>query len=74
MDYSNYFRSKFGDANQIKCSIGGLKNPPMPTKKLFYVSILFDIICLFLSLIVRLHFFLMVLTVTGKEQCSNFRI
>jgi len=38
-------------------SIGGLKEPPMPTKKLFYLSIAFDICGLILAVFVSLHFF-----------------
>jgi 1,4-dihydroxy-2-naphthoate octaprenyltransferase len=42
-------------------SIGGLKNPPKPTKKLFYLSALFDLAGLILSLVVGIRFFLCVL-------------
>ncbi len=43
-------------------SIGGLKNPPMATQNLFYVSLLFDIIGLALSLYIHVFFFLGILT------------
>lgn len=39
-------------------SIGGLKNPPAPTKQLFYVSVLLDILGLGLSFLVSNLFFL----------------
>jgi len=41
-------------------SIGGLKNPPKPTKNLFYLCLLFDVIGLVLSLILGFQFFLSV--------------
>jgi 1,4-dihydroxy-2-naphthoate octaprenyltransferase len=42
-------------------SIGGLKNPPKATKKLFYVSLLFDAIGLAMSLFIGWTFFVGVL-------------
>ena len=38
-------------------SIGGLKNPPKVTKKLFYLSVAFDITGLLLALLVNFNFF-----------------
>lgn len=43
-------------------SIGGLKNPPMATKNLFYASIVFDAIGLTLSLYIDFIFFIGILT------------
>src|ERR1043165_8484250 len=39
-------------------SIGGLKNPPKVTEKLFYASLLFDLVGLILSLFVSFTFFI----------------
>ena len=44
-----------------KGSIGGLKNPPPVTEKLYYMSILFDAIGLLLSMAIGSIFFLIVL-------------
>jgi 1,4-dihydroxy-2-naphthoate octaprenyltransferase len=44
--------------DQDETSIGGIKNPPKATKKLFFLSFAFDVIGLALSLLVGLHFFL----------------
>jgi 1,4-dihydroxy-2-naphthoate polyprenyltransferase len=34
-------------------SIGGVKNPKMPTKQLFYVSVLLDMLALLFSLYIK---------------------
>ncbi len=44
--------------DQDEGSIGGLKNPPKATGKLFFVSILFDVLGLVLSACLGLQFFL----------------
>jgi 1,4-dihydroxy-2-naphthoate octaprenyltransferase len=43
--------------DQDEGPIGGLKNPPRPTKKLFYLALAFDAAGLLLSLFVSLAFF-----------------
>lgn len=40
-------------------AIGGLENPPMPTRNLFYASLLFDIIGLSIAYIVDIRFFVL---------------
>lgn len=42
--------------DQDETSIGGIKHPPKPTKKLFYASIMFDLIGLVLSLFIGLSY------------------
>ena len=44
--------------DQDETSIGGLKNPPKATKDLFYLTLLFDLIGLALSLFVGITFFI----------------
>ena len=47
--------------DEDKGSIGGLKNPPPVTKKLYFMSIIFDILGLLLASLVSLHFFIIIL-------------
>lgn len=54
-------------------SIGGLKNPPKPTKQLFYVSLLFDIIGLGLSLIISRALFLSVFVYMLASRAYSFK-
>lgn len=54
-------------------SIGGLKNPPSPTMKLFYLSALFDVIGLLLSLVVSVRFFLCVLAYMLASRAYSSR-
>lgn len=42
-------------------SIGGLKNPPKVSLELYYVSLLFDLLALILSLVISLEFMFMIL-------------
>ena len=47
--------------DEDETSIGGLENPPKPTKELFYASLAFDIIGLCLALLVNETFFIAIL-------------
>ena len=55
-----------------KGSIGGLKNPPPVTKKLFYASILFDVMGLLLSLFVSLKMLLLLLVYVGVSKAYSW--
>ena len=48
--------------DEDETSIGGLENPPKPTKELFYASLAFDIIGLCLALLVNKTFFIEILS------------
>ncbi len=54
-------------------SIGGIKNPPKPTKKLFYLSFLFDGVGLLLCLLINFHFFLSVLVYILASRAYSYR-
>jgi 1,4-dihydroxy-2-naphthoate octaprenyltransferase len=53
-------------------SIGGLKDPPRPTKKLFYLSMVFDICGLILALLVSLQFFLCILAYMLASKAYSY--
>lgn len=59
--------------DQDETSIGGLENPPKPTKQLFYVSVVFDIIGLSLSLFVSFSFFLSVLAYILASRAYSYK-
>lgn len=59
--------------DQDESSIGGIENPPKPTKQLFYVSIIFDIIGLCLSLLVSYNFFLNIIVYILVSRAYSFR-
>lgn len=54
-------------------SIGGLKHPPKPTKKLFYLSLIFDAAGLALSLFINLQFFFCVMTYTLVSRAYSYK-
>jgi len=54
-------------------SIGGLKNPPQPTKKLFYLSLVFDSIGLLLCLFINIQFFLSVLAYILASRAYSYK-
>jgi 1,4-dihydroxy-2-naphthoate octaprenyltransferase len=54
-------------------SIGGLEHPPIPTKKLFYTSILFDTIGLSLSLFINVPFFISVLAYLLASRAYSWK-
>lgn len=54
-------------------SIGGLKNPPKPTKNLFFASIVFDIVGLLLSLIIGIEFMLAVLLYMLASRAYSYK-
>lgn len=54
-------------------SIGGLKNPPKPTEKLFYMSLFFDSIGLTLCLFINIQFFLSVVAYILASRAYSYR-
>ncbi|MFZ4797269.1 MAG: UbiA family prenyltransferase [Bacteroidia bacterium] len=54
-------------------SIGGLKNPPMPTKNLFYVSFLFDIIGLVLCSFISFGFAALIMLYILASRAYSFK-
>lgn len=54
-------------------SIGGLKNPPKPTKNLFYASIVFDTVGLLLALVVGIPFMLAVLLYILASRAYSYK-
>ena len=54
-------------------SIGGLKNPPMPTQQLFYVSLVFDAIGLVLSWFINIYFFIGVLIYSLVSRAYSWK-
>ena len=53
--------------------IGGLEHPPIPTKKLFYTSILFDVIGLSLSLFINVQFFISVIAYLLASRAYSWK-
>lgn len=54
-------------------SIGGVKNPPKPTKSLFYWTIILDLIGLLLSLYINVYVFLLVLIYIIASKSYSWR-
>jgi 1,4-dihydroxy-2-naphthoate octaprenyltransferase len=54
-------------------SIGGLEKPPMPTKKLFYVSFLFDLIGLVLCCFVSFGFATLIVLYVLASRAYSFK-
>jgi len=59
--------------DQDESSIGGLENPPKPTRKLFYASIVFDLIGLGLSLLLGFYFFISVLAYMLASRAYSYK-
>lgn len=59
--------------DQDETSIGGLENPPKPTKQLFYTSVLFDVIGLSLSLLIGFRFFFSVLAYILASRAYSYK-
>ncbi len=59
--------------DQDETSIGGLENPPKPTKQLFYISALFDCIGVSLSLLVNFYFFLSILLYMLASRAYSYK-
>lgn len=54
-------------------SIGGIKNPLLPTKQLFYASILLDVLALICSLFISLYFLLGILAYILASRAYSYR-
>lgn len=54
-------------------SIGGLKNPLVPTKQLFYVTIVMDVAALLLSLAISTLFFAGILLYIAASRAYSYR-
>lgn len=54
-------------------SIGGIENPPPPSKKLFYITVIMDMIALLLSLFVNLYFTAGILIYIICSRAYSFR-
>lgn len=59
--------------DQDETSIGGLEHPPKPTKQLFIISILFDVVGLSLALLISIKFFCYVLTYMLASRAYSFK-
>jgi len=59
--------------DQDESSIGGLENPPKPTRKLFYASIIFDAIGLSLSLLTGFSFFIIVFAYVLASRAYSYK-
>jgi len=59
--------------DQEEKSIGGLEHPPKPQKKLFYTSILIDLIGLRLSLFINIQFFIGVTCYIIASRASSVK-
>jgi len=53
--------------------IGGLEKPPKPTKQLFYISLMFDIVGLSLAFFVGLNFFFCVLAYMIASRSYSYK-
>ena len=56
-----------------KGSIGGLRNPPPITKKLFYVSIILDIVGLLLCLFIKWKLMLLMMVYIGVSKAYSWK-
>ncbi len=54
-------------------SIGGIENPQLPTKQLFYFSVILDIVALLLSFMISLYFMLGVLAYILASRAYSYR-
>lgn len=59
--------------DQDESSIGGLENPPKPTIKLFYASVIFDVIGLGFSLLLGFYFFISVLAYMLASRAYSYK-
>jgi len=59
--------------DEDKGSIGGLKNPPPVTRKLYYVSIIFDAVGLLLCIFINLKMVLMMLIYIGVSKAYSWK-
>jgi 1,4-dihydroxy-2-naphthoate octaprenyltransferase len=59
--------------DQDEGSIGGLKNPPKPTRNLFYTSLLFDFAGLALALFVNVYFFFSVAAYLLASRAYSYK-
>jgi 1,4-dihydroxy-2-naphthoate octaprenyltransferase len=59
--------------DQDESPIGGLENPPKPTRKLLYVSLLFDVLGLGLSLILGCQLFFSVLAYILASRAYSYK-
>lgn len=59
--------------DQDEGSIGGLKHPPKPTRKLFYTSLLFDCIGLLLGLLVSVTFSVCLLAYILASRAYSYK-
>ncbi len=54
-------------------SIGGIKNPKKPTKQLFYVSIVMDLLALVCSIFISISFFIGILAFITASRSYSYR-
>jgi len=54
-------------------SIGGVKNPLQPTRQLFYITVLMDLVALILSAIISWYFFAGVLLFIAASRAYSYR-
>jgi 1,4-dihydroxy-2-naphthoate octaprenyltransferase len=59
--------------DQDESSIGGLENPPKPTRKLFFTSVIFDAVGLSLSLLLGYYFFFSVLAYILASRAYSYK-
>lgn len=54
-------------------SIGGLKNPPKATKRVYYLSIIFDLVGLALSITLNSTFFVLILLYISASRAYSYK-
>ncbi len=54
-------------------SVGGIKNPLQPTRQLFYVSVLLDILALVCSLFISLYFLIGIVAYIAASRAYSYR-
>jgi 1,4-dihydroxy-2-naphthoate octaprenyltransferase len=54
-------------------SIGGIKNPEQPTRQLFRITIMMDIVALLLGMLISLYFFLGILLFISASRAYSYR-
>src|ERR1043165_292316 len=54
-------------------SIGGVKNPKQPTKQLFYITILLDLLAITCSMFISIYFAIAVIAYIAASRAYSYR-
>ena len=54
-------------------SIGGIENPQLPTRQLYYTTVVMDVAALLLSLLISVYFFVGILAFIAASRAYSYR-